>query len=356
MTGGDTVTCVFTEIMKNIDTGIIILDLEKEEVFFRNIHAVKIFQHVDAASSYEDYYKLLRNEIEELKQPGVTRSTRTKKHSGHRILGYSVYRLAQNWKYVFVFIRDITDQHRLEAIDEASEIMNNIGYLFSGIRHEIGNPLNSIKTALTVVQNNIHKYSPEEFEVYFKRIFGEVAKIEILLKSLKNFNMFEKPEMKTVDLAQFFEDLFQLIGVDLKSKDIGIIVNFPENARVVSVDPRALQHVMMNLIANATDAMEGKEGATLVIETFADDTVVQLYVKDNGCGMTPELLQNVFKPFYTTKIHGTGLGLAISKKMMTQMNCGIDILSSHGEGTIVTLTLPVSARESQELRPGNLAP
>ncbi|MFC1523967.1 sensor histidine kinase [Thermodesulfobacteriota bacterium] len=332
--------CIFTEILKKIDTGIIILDLENKEVFFKNFHAVTILKHGEYDHSFESVSSLLSKEIAELQHPGITRSSRTIKWSGHRVLGFSIYRMTDSKRFIFIFIRDITDQHRLDAIDEASEMMNNIGYLFSGIRHEIGNPLNSIKMALTVLQNNINNYSEKEFQVYFKRIFGEVSKIEILLKSFKNFNLFEKPETKEVNIADFFDDLVQLLTADLNNKDIGIIVDFPENARGVCVDPRALQHVIMNILANAIDAMEGVKNPTLFIKSRAGENSVELSIKDNGSGMSPDHLQNMFKPFFTTKLHGTGLGLALSKKMLTQMNGRIGISSEKDVGTEVTITMP----------------
>lgn len=338
------VSCIFTEILRNVDTGIIILDLEAKSIFFKNSHADRILENKEsAADDFEKIYCLLQNEIEKLKEPNITRCSRTKNYSDHRVLGYSIYRPPEDNRFVFVFIRDITDQNRLDAIDEAGEIMNNIGYLFSAIRHEIGNPLNSLKMALTVLENNVHRYSKEEIATYFKRIFGEVAKMEALLTSFKNFSMFERPQTQEVDLEIFFNNLLQLLGPDLKKKKIGITVDLPSAARKVASDPRALQHVMMNILANAMDALAGRDNAMIVIRSFARNSLLRLTVIDNGCGMEPELLREAFKPYYTTKQHGTGLGLIISKKLLAQMDSSIEMTSEKGQGTTVILTMPVPA-------------
>ncbi len=331
--------CIFTEVLKNIDTGILILDRDKQEVYFTNLYADNLLDFIGAGHQYDQIRSMLGG-INDLDKPGTKQSTRSIINCGHRSFGYTAYSLEGNRRYMAVFIQDVTDQSRLEAIDEASEMMNNISYLFSGIRHEIGNPLNSMKMALTVVQNNMGKFSQDELQVYLDRLSGDVQKMEVLLKSFKNFNMFEKPKTAAVDLEEFFSSLTHLIGADIRNKSIEIKIDLLAEARWVKVDARAMQHVAMNILANAMDALEGVETPTLGIKGETVNDLVLISIIDNGCGMPKELIRDVFKPFYTTKPHGTGLGLVISKKMLSQMNCGIEISSVEDVGTTVTLSLP----------------
>ena len=339
--------CIFTDVLRDIDTGLIILDTIGKKVFFKNAHAVKILEPLKAAQDYEGLSALLCNDLDPLQQPGRTRSRQTIIHYEHRVLGYTVYRIPEDKRHISIFIQDITDRHRLAAIDEATEMMNNIGCLFSGIRHEIGNPLNSIKMALAVLQSNITKYSPEEIDVYFNRISGELVKMETLLKSLKNFSMFETPRTSDIDLAMFFDNLMQLLGADIRAKKVEIQIDIAPEAKRIMVDPRALQHVTMNLFANAVDAMAETPNPLLLVRSQSRGNVILLSITDNGCGMSEELIRDVFKPFFTTKAHGTGLGLVISKKMLTQMHCGIELVSEKGIGTTFHLTLPKSATKTQ---------
>jgi signal transduction histidine kinase len=339
--------CIFTDVLRNIDTGLIILDTVEKKVFFKNAHAVKILEPLEAAQDYEGLSALLCNDLDPLQQPGRTRSRQTIIHYEHRVLGYTVYKIPGDQRHISIFIQDITDRHRLAAIDEATEMMNNIGCLFSGIRHEIGNPLNSIKMALAVLQNNISKYSPEEIDVYFNRISGEIIKMEALLKSLKNFSMFETPRTSDIDLAMFFDNLMQLLGADIRAKKVEIRIEIAPDAKRIMVDPRALQHVTMNLFANALDAMAETPEPVLLVRSQSRGNVILLSITDNGCGMSEELSRDAFKPFFTTKPHGTGLGLVISKKMLTQMHCGIELVSEKGLGTTFHLTLPKSATKTQ---------
>lgn len=339
--------CIFTDVLRDIDSGLIILDTIEEAVFFRNGHAMRILGALGAALDYHGLKRLLCEDLDSLQTPGRTRSRQTIIRHEHRVFGYTGYRIPGDDRYISIFIQDITDRHRLAAMDEAAEMMNNISCLFSGIRHEIGNPLNSIKMALTVLQNNVHKYSPEEIDVYFNRISGEIGKMEALLKSLKNFNMFEVPKTSDMDLAIFFDNLMHLLGADIRSKKVEVEIALAPEAQRALVDARAFQHVTMNLFANAIDAMAGVEQPRLVVRSQNRGDTVLLSITDNGCGMSEELIRDAFKPFFTTKPHGTGLGLVISKKMLTQMNCGIELTSEKGKGTTFTLVLPRSETKMQ---------
>lgn len=331
---------LYSEVLAHIDVGILILDQLNGEIHFRNRQAAKILDFIKASCDYDELSLMMMGELEQIKEKGVTSSNQAIVNCDRRAFSYRIHRIKGNNQYLLVVLQDVTDQSRLEAIDEASEMMNNISYVFSGIRHEIGNPLNSIKMALTVLKNNLAKFSKEEISVYLQRMFDDAAKMEVLLKSFKNFNMFEKPNTVCVDLISFYDSLTLLLGADVRKKRISISMDILPEARWVLVDTRAMQHVAMNILANAIDALTGVANPTLKIRGEAVGEKVFLSIIDNGCGMSPELVQDAFKPFYTTKPHGTGLGLVISKKMLGQMGCGIKLQSEEGIGTTVTLSMP----------------
>jgi len=331
---------LYSEVLAHIDVGIMILDQLNREIYFRNRRAGKILDFIKAACEYDELSLMMMGEMEQIKAPGVNSSDKAVINCDRRAFSYKIHKIKDNKQYLLVILQDVTDQSRLEAIDEASEMMNNISYVFSGIRHEIGNPLNSMKMALTVLRNNLNKFSKDEISVYLQRMFDDAAKMEVLLKSFKNFNMFEKPNTVCVDLVSFFDSLTLLLGADVRKKRISISMDILPEARWVMVDTRAMQHVAMNILANAIDALTGVANPTLKIRGEAVGEKVFLSIIDNGCGMSPELVQDAFKPFYTTKAHGTGLGLVISKKMLGQMGCGIKLQSEDGVGTSVTLSMP----------------
>ena len=223
--------------------------------------------------------------------------------------------------------------------------MDNITHIFSSVRHELGNPINSIKMTLSVLKKNLERYSLDTIQQYLDRALTEISRVEYLLKSLKSFSMFENPVIQDVDLFEFM-DLFQsLVAGVLGKSGIKIEVALSQEAKWVSADPRALQQVMLNLIANAVHALEGKGNPTIFINTQRKDDLIWIIVRDNGIGISYDDQQHLFKPFYTTKSHGTGLGLVITKKMLTQMNGRIGIESQEDVGTSVTISIPEGRHE-----------
>lgn len=333
---------MYTQLLQNLHFGLIVLNLQEKKVCFCNKSAVQILTRIDQEVTYEVLYPLVEKAIIEFLETDKMEESEATHNNGDRFTNYTVHLIDPECQYISVIIEDITEQRRMGSIAESAINMNNVGTIFSGIRHEIGNPLNSIKMAITVLQKNVHKYSPEEIEVYFKRIFEDIARIEQLLKSFKNFNMYEQPKTEVMDLSDFIMHNTQLITAysSVKDKLIGISIDVEPGSEYVMVDRRALQQVSMNLLANAMDAMQDKEEAQLLISARKVGPNVCLEIKDNGCGIPKESLYDVFKPFYTTKEKGTGLGLALSKKMLAQMNCEIDIKSVLGKSTTVCITIP----------------
>ncbi len=239
-----------------------------------------------------------------------------------------------------VFQRDVTERVRLESVAEAVNMMNNIGYVFSGIRHEIGNPVNSIKTTLSVLKANLDKFSSETVKVYVDRAMTEIARVEYLLKALKNFNMFESLKFEDVDVESFINMFLSLVMDDFVKKGISIKSIIHPEAKWVRADPRALQQVLLNLLSNAADALEEAEHPKIVIQAYRVQRQIKIIIIDCGCGISEEEMNQIFKPFYTTKTSGTGLGLVLAKKMLAKMNGLLEVTSQKNAGTIIDITLP----------------
>lgn len=248
-------------------------------------------------------------------------------------------------------LSDITEKRRMESIIEAANLTENLGYVFSGIRHEIGNPVNSIKMALSVLQQNLTEYDQETIAEFLNRSLEEISRIEYLLKALRNYSLFETPVVENISLSSFLRDFISLVRNDLAELKIHINTILPDNEIVVCVDSRALHHVLLNLISNAADALQLTENPQLTISCFLKGEMVVIKVDDNGKGISEEDCQHLFKPFFTSKTTGTGLGLAIVKKMLAAMQGTINIESYQGVGTTITLVLPGPCNETESEKP-----
>jgi C4-dicarboxylate-specific signal transduction histidine kinase len=252
----------------------------------------------------------------------------------------------QGWgNGILGILSDITEQVRLEAFAEAVSMMNNIGYIFAGVGHEIGNPINSAKITLSVLKKRINTYSKENIEEHLERALGEMSKVEYLLRTLKSFNMYETPELRNVEMRPFMDKLLYLLAEDFVKKGITIESVFSPEAQWGYVDPRALQQVMINIMNNAADAVEGRENPRIVIQVLKAQNIIRINVADNGHGISEEHQKRLFTPFFTTKSSGTGLGLVIAKKWLVRMGGTIEIKSQRDEGTSVEISIQEGREE-----------
>lgn len=246
--------------------------------------------------------------------------------------------------YVFV-CRDVTETRRLESIAEAVNMMDNVGYIFSGIRHELGNPINSVKTALTVLKQNLGRWQNEQIDVYIERCLTETARVEYLLRTLKTFSMHENPQMQPVSLMDYMKKIVTLISDDFGQRNIKITLSGDEDLGEALCDPRALHQVMLNLLTNSADSFEDDKDAEINISLAREKKRIYVNVTDNGAGMSDSQMKNLFKPFYTSKPEGNGLGLVIVRSMLGKMNSTISIESTQNVGTSIVFTLEAANQE-----------
>ncbi len=239
-----------------------------------------------------------------------------------------------------VVFRDISKVARLEAIAEAIETMNSIGYIFSAVRHELGNPVNSVKMALSVLRNNLASFQEDAIRTYLDRSLGELSRVEDLLASLKSFSLYENVKAQEIDLTEFLSQFLSLVRPDFSERGINLHFWPSANGQRVYADPRTLRQVLLNLFANAADALAECRAPTITLRTYGMFGLTEIRVEDNGPGIPEAVRKEIFQPFWTTKANGTGLGLVIVKKMMAKMEGTIEIESWAGGGTTVILTLP----------------
>ncbi len=239
-----------------------------------------------------------------------------------------------------LLLTDITERKRIEAILEAKNLNENLGYIFSGIYHEIGNPVNSLKMALTVLNKDIDTCDKTAITDFVNRSLQEVLRIEDLLKALKNFSLYESPNLRDIRVDRFMKNFILLVQDDLKSRSIDIRTIIAQGVQNVHTDSRALQHILLNLLTNAADAVEGKESPRIIISVAGAPPWVKIKIDDNGCGIPESDQKNVFKPFFTSKVKGTGLGLVIVKKILMKLDGTISLQSDTRSGTTVTIALP----------------
>ncbi len=235
--------------------------------------------------------------------------------------------------------RDVTEKLWLESVAQSVDTMNNIGYIFAGVRHEIGNPVNAVHMILEVLKSKLQQLEKPAVESYLDRALKELSRVEYLLRTLKSYNMYEKPHLQAIGIHDFMRKFLSVVQEDFKMKGIGVNVSIDPGVESCCADPRALQQILLNFLTNSADALEGRENPTVEVSIFKQEGMIRIRVEDNGCGMTEEEQKALFKPFYTTKAKGTGLGLVIVKKMLTMMKGTVKITSRKNSGTRVDVAI-----------------
>ncbi len=235
-------------------------------------------------------------------------------------------------------IRDETELHRLRAVAEAVNLSTNVGQMFAGIRHELGNPINSLKTALTVLRCNWAKFEAERVDHYFERMLVEVGRVEYLLRSLRTFSAFEDVQLAPCSTRALFNDLAPVVTTTAGERGIAIDIDMAQELWV-EADNRALYQALLNLVTNALDAVGQIQGRVVLQARRSGAGTVAIEVVDNGEGIPASEREAVLRPFFTTRPHGTGLGLSIVQRLMHAMG-GELVLDSHpGRGTTARLLL-----------------
>ena len=227
------------------------------------------------------------------------------------------------------------------------EKMVLIGQIAASVAHELNTPLGTILLRSQLVLRQ-HEGADELSDL--KVIESEAQRCRRIIDSLLSFSRRSEGAMSETDMPSLIEESLSIVGKDLENKGVTVESHHADEAATVCVDPNQIQQVLLNLVANAADAMPG--GGTLRISTrsLPERHMLEIRVADTGSGMSPDVLQKAMTPFYTTKPRGkgTGLGLPICQRIVEEHQGKIDVNSRSGEGTIVSVRLPqVSSRASR---------
>jgi PAS domain S-box-containing protein len=233
--------------------------------------------------------------------------------------------------------REQSERERLEARLQQAQRLETVGQLAGGIAHDFNNILAVILNYAHFVHRELPEGSSLRDDVQQIRHAAERA--SELTRQLLIFSRRDPSVPQEVDVNGLVEDTERLLRRTL-GEHIELTTSLCEGRCFVVADPSQLEHVLLNLVVNARDAMPGR--GTIEIRSKRNGDRVELAVKDDGVGMEPEVVARAFEPFFTTKPKGagTGLGLATVYGTITAAGGEVQIDSEPGRGTTVTLRLP----------------
>lgn len=238
--------------------------------------------------------------------------------------------------YIFL-LRDMTELKRLQREIERSQRLASIGSLAAGVAHEIRNPLSSIK-GFAVYFKERYRTDSEDVKIADIMI-SEVERLNRVIGQLLDFSRPLVLKRSRLSLETPISHALRLIEKEADAKGVAIKTDLAR-APEIDIDPDKMKQVFLNLFLNAIEAMQ--EGGVLKVSV---DRIpggkVEIAISDTGAGISGKDLARIFDPYFTTKPSGTGLGLAIVHKILEAHDGGIRFESRPGEGTTVTITLPV---------------
>ena len=245
-----------------------------------------------------------------------------------------------------------------------SERLAGVGFLAAGVAHEINNPLASIAFCSEALENRLAPLlaasdlaDAKIVQNYLRMVQEEAFRCKSITEKLLDFSRCGEIQRERTDLAGLIQGVVEMIRHMGKYRQKKIVF-MPKEAVLAHADAQEIKQVVLNLVVNALDSM-GDHG-TLRIDLRHAEGMAEMVFTDDGCGMPPEVLENIFEPFFTKRRvgKGTGLGLSITHRIVSQHHGEIQASSpGEGKGATFSVRLPVQARESvaskhREPRPG----
>lgn len=248
-----------------------------------------------------------------------------------------------------MIIRDLSRIKDLEGTLRRADRLSMLGTLAAGLAHEIKNPLGGIKGAAQLLSMEISGDS--SLQEYTQIMIKEAERINMIIEELMDLGNPREPEIGEVDLARAMNDIVLLQKEAARSQNIDFKLRLDPSIPPVQGDENLLTRLFLNLIKNAREAI-ARDGTVMIETRIASNyhltgpgrrssPMVDIIISDTGCGIDSQEMERIFTPYFTTKSKGSGLGLAISQKIIEDHNGLLKIESTPGEGTTITVSLPL---------------
>jgi len=247
--------------------------------------------------------------------------------------------------YIILF-RDLTEMRHLKKEVARSQRLASLGNLAAGVAHEIRNPLSSIKGFATYFKERYRDH-PQDGETADIMV-QEVERLNRVIGQLLELARPVAMEKRPVSLPALIRQTLKIVEGQARAQNSAIFSDLANDIPEVMMDPDKIKQVLLNLYLNALKAM--KEGGALTVKlTSVPGSSAIITVTDQGPGIDRRDLAHIFDPYFTTSPSGTGLGLSIVHKIIEAHDGEINVESVKGEGTKVSIILPIIVRGDDRL-------
>ena len=243
--------------------------------------------------------------------------------------------------------RSEQERHNIEEQICRVDKLSTVDELSAGIAHEINNPLAIMAQEAQWIQHIFASETLkglkeiEECQDSLKEILSQVDRCREIVLKLLSLAQNAEPVIQSFNVNELVHDMSRILEREIAFKNIKIAKNLQPKLPIVYSDPPLLRQVLLNLLVNASQAID-RDGE-ICITTGTHGNEVEISVSDNGCGIPQEYMDRIFTPFFSTKSQGkgTGLGLAICRGIIERLGGRISVVSDAGRSTVFTIYLPI---------------
>jgi len=218
------------------------------------------------------------------------------------------------------------------------------------LNHEIRNsitPISSLTETIMMIlqhddgrQKDLHEISPQNLTDIMTSLEALQQRSENLHQFINDYQQLTKipaPSPAEIELESYLEEIHSLFRPEFEKRNIKFKLQIESESQVIRADRNQVQQVLLNLVKNSMEALESIKDPRLMIRSFREEDQIVVLISDNGTGIDPEIIDEIFVPFYTTKPQGSGIGLSLARQVMRMHGGNIRITSGKGAGTMVYL-------------------
>lgn len=272
----------------------------------------------------------------------------------NKVIGYTLSQVRDDRDQVTgatLFFKDLTRVEQLEERERLRDRLAALGEMAAAIAHEVKNPLAGIEVMSGLLKRQLAEN--QDAQNILADIIKEAKMANSIVVEVLDFVRPIRLQVEHVSLAAVVRDAVTMAEGHKQRGEITLQTRVPADLPDIQGDPHQLRQIFTNLLINAFEAMNGQGTVEIVAaEIAADDEIVvggdhtagpmiQVEVADNGPGISPDVVEKIFSPFFTTKPQGSGLGLAIIRKIVDAHDGRIDVSARPGGGARFRVTIPV---------------
>jgi signal transduction histidine kinase len=244
-------------------------------------------------------------------------------------------------------VEKLREREALEKRLYEAEHLSRVGQLASGIAHEIRNPLNYISLAIDHLKAEMLPCCGDkcpELEELTDKIKEEVRRANYMVVNFMNYGRPLKLRRTEVVYQDLLAKVLPVLQDRLTEQHVVVDRQIPSDLPPLWIDGELFRNCILNFVSNAAQAMT--DGGTITLGALLEEEQVKLTFSDQGSGISPDDIGKIFQPYFTTKDVGIGLGLAITERIIKEHGGGIEVESTVGSGTTITVSLPLQPAET----------